>query len=764
MGDSYRVARLPTPGSDVNSWGDILNDFLKHSHNSDGSLKESAIQDAIPDATTTSTGIVQLTGDLGGTASSPTVPGLAGKADDAAVVHTSGSEGISGVKSFVSSPVVPNATVANQAMAFGQAPQYPNSSGAATVVPRRYTFDVRDYGAVGDGATNDAAAIQAAINAAGSGGTVLFPAATYAISTAIDLKPNIHYQGVPGATILKARTGFSGPMVTISWPAGQAFGNRYGHLDGFVIDGNSQAGVTVGLDVGLAVAWKFDQIRTSGDLAIGLRLDGTQNSQFDKCEIWGKTCARLANGAGGNLFNTCQFALGSVRHLHIENDASLPSFQLTLFGDPPRTCQNTFVRCIFEFNGSAAPDYTIYIADAMANHWQSCAISGAPTIANVFMALNTSRHLFNDPFFAMTANIPAVINEGYENEISAGNFDTVGSNQHLVETRNKTFINGWKASSTSAVIVNTLGSATVNIHARPSRLAGLTSERPTYGTNGVRPAFYDMDIGRWISRNNDNDGVWQTWPQYDVGSDFLDVDATGNTLLGVGAPATSATNGFAYLPAMAGVPTGIPTAKTGRAPLVEDTTNGILWGYLGGAWRAVGSAVRPMATPMRTGLWYGPQGSATTVAPATNVLHAVPIYIGNAVTLTSIGINVTGAGAGGTVIRLGIYSDIVDTRGGYPGNLLLDAGTVAGDSVAFVSTAISQAVAPGLYWLACVAQGGTPTVSVVNGPNPYVGHNGASGVGSRAGYRQSSVSGALPATFTTTVDAQGTIPLVQIKV
>jgi hypothetical protein len=37
------MSRLPQPGSDSNTWGDILNDFLVQSHNSDGTLKAAAV-------------------------------------------------------------------------------------------------------------------------------------------------------------------------------------------------------------------------------------------------------------------------------------------------------------------------------------------------------------------------------------------------------------------------------------------------------------------------------------------------------------------------------------------------------------------------------------------------------------------------------------------------------------------------------------------------------------------------------------------------
>jgi hypothetical protein len=49
-------------------------------------------------------------------------------------------------------------------------------------LPERLTFNVRDFGALGDGAANDLAAVHAARDAAGVGGTVYFPPGTYSVS------------------------------------------------------------------------------------------------------------------------------------------------------------------------------------------------------------------------------------------------------------------------------------------------------------------------------------------------------------------------------------------------------------------------------------------------------------------------------------------------------------------------------------------------------------------------------------------------------
>jgi len=123
------MTRLPIPGADADSWGDILNDYLQVSLASNGTLKPdavtpAAIQDdsvsgtklqdnsitsakldvpggsdgqvltkdsgtssglawtstagAPPDADATTKGVLRLAGDLGGTATAPTIPVLAG--------------------------------------------------------------------------------------------------------------------------------------------------------------------------------------------------------------------------------------------------------------------------------------------------------------------------------------------------------------------------------------------------------------------------------------------------------------------------------------------------------------------------------------------------------------------------------------------------------------------------------------------------------------------------------------------------------------
>lgn len=76
------------------------------------------------------------------------------------------------------------------------------------------TFNIRDYGATGNGSSNDTPAIQRAINAAAAagGGTVRAPSGTYKSSNSIHLKSGITIQLDAGATIIGASgTGYDAP-------------------------------------------------------------------------------------------------------------------------------------------------------------------------------------------------------------------------------------------------------------------------------------------------------------------------------------------------------------------------------------------------------------------------------------------------------------------------------------------------------------------------------------------------------------------------
>ena len=152
-------------------------------------------------------------------------------------------------------------------------------------------------------------------------------------------------------------------------------------------------------------------------------------------------------------------------------------------------------------------------------------------------------------------------------------------------------------------------------------------------------------------------------------------------------------------------------------------------------------------------------GGSSASTTANQTLRLAPWIVERDVTIVRIGAEVSTVGEAGSVIRLGIYAD---AGGLYPGALVLDAGTIAGDSATIQEITISQALTRGVYWVGGVAQSAPstqPTVRMASGWTPPVPMQTGTTIpvlsASVVAYTQASVSGGLPSNFTSTVTTSG---------
>ncbi|GGO84054.1 glycoside hydrolase family 28 protein [Wenjunlia tyrosinilytica] len=92
-------------------------------------------------------------------------------------------------------------------------------------------FDVKDYGATGNGSSNDTPGINKAITAANSagGGTVRFRSGTYRSSNTIHLKSDVTIQLDSGSTILGSGSNTYDPPEPNEWDTYQDYGHSHFH-------------------------------------------------------------------------------------------------------------------------------------------------------------------------------------------------------------------------------------------------------------------------------------------------------------------------------------------------------------------------------------------------------------------------------------------------------------------------------------------------------------------------------------------------------
>lgn len=231
------------------------------------------------------------------------------------------------------------------------------------------TVSVKDFGAVGDGVTDDTAAIQAAIDHIESvnGGAVQIPQGTFSISSTIEINGSVGVQLIgqgsdgihDGGTGATAATEFlwSGPlggtMLNVSSPSGASNSRQYGSsVVDIKLNCNSIAG-------------------------IGLLVNSVMNGTFSRLYVQSPTIAAVKTTTLGNAnlaeaSDTQRCIFDRISYRCIDNAATRAAhgFWLTSHspvGSTANTSLNYFNQCGGQSWGGAGSGYGLYIEDADNN-------------------------------------------------------------------------------------------------------------------------------------------------------------------------------------------------------------------------------------------------------------------------------------------------------------------------------------------------------------------------------------------------------------
>lgn len=219
----------------------------------------------------------------------------------------SGALATTATNGFLSIPTTPGTPTATPTLKTGLAPLSYDSTNSVFYVydtgltkwnpiGRSFEFNVKDYGAVGDGSANDTVAVQAAVAAAGNaGGVVYFPVGIYKITSQITVLSFVTLRGEGLASII--RSGTSG--VNNLFYQNGANGNAYEGLVFYGVETTELGSTAITFDMGCTnFSVKNCYISGPSDTIgfnIGINILAGCNGIIDNCSLF-----RLIGHSSGN--------------------------------------------------------------------------------------------------------------------------------------------------------------------------------------------------------------------------------------------------------------------------------------------------------------------------------------------------------------------------------------------------------------------------------------------------------------------------------
>ena len=267
----------------------------------------------------------------------------------------------------------------------------------------RERVSVKDFNAVGNGSTDDTAAIQAAITAfQGTGATIFFPRGTYKITSSLNITGTIRFEGESrdGSAIFWTNTIFNAVVVstlgrvafeklTFSGPVSATAGAS------LTLDGPSGTGNGLAIIRDCTFAQGFNHVVTVS--AADWTIDNCYFSEYVNFGVYVGNV--LHNDAGDSTIMACTFAtsLASATAIH-----QVSSGGLKIIGNKMINGQYGY-HMVLAAGGVATVDLVIG-NNSIEGQSAACVLFDRPTGAKTFGGITITGNQFSGPSIGATAS------------------------------------------------------------------------------------------------------------------------------------------------------------------------------------------------------------------------------------------------------------------------------------------------------------------------------------------------------------------------